>query len=281
VVFAALALSKHLFEPEHALRAAGAFLLFCGLSGAVYLVNDVADIEKDQLHPVKRLRPIASGQLSVRSALAVALVLGLSCLAASFLLGPWFGLTGLVYLALNLAYSFQLKDVVILDALSISLGFVLRAVAGGLAVRVQISDWLLVCTLLLALFLALAKRRHELTSLSDQARGHRKILAEYSPYLLDQMIQIVAASCVTAYAFYTLAPETHEKYQTNALAWTIPFVIYGVFRYLYLVHQKEQGGSPTEILVTDRPLLLTVALWALVIVAIVYAAPGAPMPIRR
>ena len=281
MVFAALALSKHLFEPAPAMRAAAAFLLFCGLSGAVYLVNDVADIERDQLHPLKRLRPIASGQLSVRSALAVAVALGLLCLAASFLLGPWFGLAGLAYLALNLAYSFQLKDVVILDALSISLGFVLRAVAGGLAVRVQISDWLLVCTLLLALFLALAKRRHELTSLSDQARGHRKILAEYSPYLLDQMIQIVGASCVTAYAFYTLAPETHEKYQTNALAWTIPFVIYGVFRYLYLVHQKEQGGSPTEILVTDRPLLLTVALWALVIVAIVYAAPGAPMPIQR
>jgi 4-hydroxybenzoate polyprenyltransferase len=281
VVFAALALSKHLFEPEPVLRAASAFLLFCGLSGAVYLVNDVADIEKDQLHPVKRLRPIASGRLSQQAALGVAAGLGLSCLLGSFLLGPWFGITALTYLALNLAYSFQLKDVVILDALSISLGFVLRAVAGGLAVRVEVSDWLLVCTLLLALFLALAKRRHELTSLSELARGHRKILAEYSPYLLDQMIQIVGACCVTAYAFYTLAPETHEKYQTNALAWTIPFVIYGVFRYLYLVHQKEQGGSPTEILVTDRPLLLTVALWALVIVAIVYAAPGAPMPIKR
>jgi 4-hydroxybenzoate polyprenyltransferase len=157
----------------------------------------------------------------------------------------------------------------------------MRAAAGGLAVRVPISDWLLVCTILLALFLALAKRRHEIVTLSDQASQHRAILAEYSPYLLDQMISVVTASCVTAYAFYTLAPETREKYQTGALAWTIPFVIYGVFRYLYLVHQKEQGGSPTEILVTDRPLLLTVALWALVIVAIVYAAPGAPMPIQR
>lgn len=241
----------------------------------------MADIEGDRLHPRKRLRPIASGQLQLRGAVAVAVVLGLSCLAASFRLGELFGLTALAYLLLNLAYSFQLKEVVIVDALSVSLGFVLRAVAGGLAVRVQISDWLLVCTLLLALFLALAKRRHELTSLNDQAREHRKILAEYSPYLLDQMIQIVGASCVTAYAFYTLAPETHEKYQTNALAWTIPFVIYGVFRYLYLVHRKEQGGSPTEILITDRPLLLTVALWALTIVAIVYAAPGVPMPIGK
>lgn len=209
----------------------------------------------------------------------MAAALALSCSAAAFLLGSAFGLSGLAYLALNLAYSFQLKNVVILDALSVSVGFVLRAVAGGLAVRVQVSDWLLVCTLLLALFLALAKRRHELVSLSEQAREHRSILAEYSPYLLDQMISVVTASCVTAYAFYTLSPETHEKYQTSALAWTIPFVIYGVFRYLYLVHRKEQGGSPTDILITDRPLLLTVALWAVTIVAIVYAAPGAPMPI--
>lgn len=281
MVFAALALSKHLFEPAPAMRAAAAFLLFCGLSGVVYLVNDVADIEKDRLHPRKRLRPIASGQLAVQSAVVMAAILGLVCLASSFVLGTLFGVTASAYLALNLLYSFQLKNVVILDALSVSLGFVLRAVAGGLAVRVPVSDWIIVCTLLLALFLALAKRRHELTSLSEQAREHRQILAEYSPYLLDQMISVVTASCVTAYAFYTLAPETHEKYQTNALAWTIPFVIYGVFRYLYLVHQREQGGSPSEILITDRPLLLTVALWALAIVAIVYMAPGAPMPIGK
>lgn len=281
MVFAALALSKHLFEPQPALRATFAFLVFCGLSGAVYLVNDVADVEKDRLHPLKRLRPIASKQLRVPAALEVAAALALVCGAAAFLLGTAFGLIGLAYLALNLAYSFQLKNVVILDALSVSIGFVLRAVAGGLAVRVAVSDWLVVCIMLLALFLALAKRRHELVSLSEQAREHRSILTEYSPYLLDQMISVVTASCVTAYAFYTLSPETHEKYQTNALAWTIPFVIYGVFRYLYLVHQKEQGGSPTDILITDRPLLLTVALWAVTIVAIVYAAPGAPMPIGK
>jgi 4-hydroxybenzoate polyprenyltransferase len=280
-VFAALALSKHLFEPRPALRAGVAFLLFCGLSGAVYLVNDVADAEKDRLHPLKRLRPIAAGQLGTRAASLLAAALALLCLLAASLLGWAFASTAAVYLALNILYSFWLKNVVILDALSISLGFVLRFVAGGLAVRVAVSDWLLVCTILLALFLALAKRRHELTSLSEQAREHRSILAEYSPYLLDQMISVVTASCVTAYAFYTLAPETHEKYQTSALSWTIPFVIYGVFRYLYLVHQKEQGGSPTEILVTDRPLLLTVALWALTIVTIVYLAPGSPMPIGK
>ena len=281
MVFAALALSKHLFEPRPASRALLAFLIFCGLSGAVYLVNDIADVEKDRLHPRKKLRPIASGALGLPAARGIATVLGLSALGACWVLGLPFTLVAFAYLALNLLYSFALKNVVILDVLSVSLGFVMRAVAGGLAVRVPISDWLLVCTILLALFLALAKRRHEIVSLSDQAAQHRSILAEYSPYLLDQMISVVTASCVTAYAFYTLAPETREKYQTGALAWTIPFVIYGVFRYLYLVHRKEQGGSPTEILVADRPILLTVALWALAILTIVYSTPGAPMPLGK
>ena len=165
----------------------------------------------------------------------------------------------------------------ILDVLEIAIGFVLRAVAGALAIEVVFSHWLLVCTMLLALFLALAKRRHELVTLGDAA-GHRPILAEYSPYLLDQMIAVATASCLTAYAFYTLAPETIEKYRTDRLSLTIPFVIYGIFRYLYLVHRKEQGGSPSDLLLTDRPLLAAVALWALAVVAIVYTAPGAPVP---
>jgi 4-hydroxybenzoate polyprenyltransferase len=277
-VFAALALSKHLFELEPALRAGLAFLLFCGLSGAVYLVNDVADAPKDRLHPQKRLRPIAAGQLGVRTAATLAVALAALCLLAAPLLGLPFTVTSAAYLGLNLLYSFRLKDVVILDVLSVSLGFVLRAVAGAMAVRVQVSDWILVCTILLALFLALSKRRHELTSLSDQAREHRKILAEYTPYLLDQMIAVVTASCLTAYAFYTLAPETVEKYKTERLALTIPFVIYGIFRYLYLVHRHEMGGSPGDALLADRPLLATVALWAVAVVLIVYTAAGVPMP---
>jgi 4-hydroxybenzoate polyprenyltransferase len=179
-----------------------------------------------------------------------------------------------------LLYSFWLKNVVIVDAISVSLGFVLRAVAGAVAIGVEFSDWLLICTILLALFLTLCKRRHELTSLNDAAAEHRQILSEYSPYLLDQMISVVTASCLTAYAFYTTAPETVLKYQTNRLSWTIPFVIYGIFRYLYLVHQKEQGGSPTDILLTDRPLIGAVGLWALAIVVIVYTAAGPAMPLR-
>jgi 4-hydroxybenzoate polyprenyltransferase len=281
VVFAPLALSKHLFEAEAFGRAALAFILFCGLSGAVYLVNDLADLERDRRHPQKRLRPLASGALAPRRAALFAAVLTFVCLGLGPLLGGPFALCALIYLLLNLAYSFGLKGVVILDVIAISLGFVLRAVAGALAIAVQFSDWLLVCTTLLALFLALAKRRHELTSLNDAASDHRPILAEYSPYLLDQMISVVTASCLMAYAFYSMAPETVEKYRTDRLAWTIPFVLYGIFRYLYLVHRREQGGSPTDILLTDRPLLLDVALWALTIILIVYTAGGVPAPRGR
>lgn len=276
-VLAALAFSKHLFDGDAAVRAGVAFAVFCGLSGAVYLVNDLADLERDRLHPLKRSRPIASGTLGVPAARAAAASLFALGLLVAFALGPGFFLCALAYLALNLAYSFGLKDVVILDVLTIAIGFVLRAVAGAVAIQVAFSDWLLVCTILLALFLALAKRRHELVTLEDAA-AHRRILAEYSPYLLDQMIAVVTASCLTAYAFYTLAPETVEKYRTDRLAYTIPFVIYGIFRYLYLVHRKEQGGSPSDALLADRPLLAAVALWAVAVVLIVYTAPGVPVP---
>jgi 4-hydroxybenzoate polyprenyltransferase len=281
LVLAALAFSKHLFEAEPLLRTLLAFTVFCGLSGAIYLVNDVADLERDRRHPRKRLRPVASGALAARTALKVALGLAFVCLGFAFKLGALFGACALAFLILNLVYSLWLKNVVIVDVITMSLGFILRAVGGALAISVRISDWLLVCTLLLALFLALSKRRHELVSLADGAIGHRMVLAEYSPYLLDQMISVVTASCLMAYAFYTMAPETVEKYQTDRLALTIPFVLYGIFRYLYLVHQKEEGGSPTDLLLTDRPLLIVLALWAAAVVLIVYSAGGAPVPRGR
>ncbi len=277
-VLAALAFSKHLFEADAVLRAGLAFLVFCALSGAVYLVNDLADLESDRLHPQKRRRPLASGALSVRTARLAAALLFAAGLVGSLALGPAFAAAGLAYVVLNLAYSFGLKHVVILDVLAISLGFVLRAVAGALAIAVHFSSWLLVCTILVALFLSLAKRRHELVSLDSAASDHRRILAEYTPYLLDQMIAVVTASCLTAYAFYTMAPETVEKYQTERLALTIPFVLYGIFRYLYLVHRREEGGSPSDVLLTDRPLLVAVALWAVAVVVIIYSAPGLPVP---
>jgi 4-hydroxybenzoate polyprenyltransferase len=280
-VFAALGFSKHLFDTVLLLRSLAAFALFCGLSGAVYLLNDVADLERDRLHPLKALRPIASGLVSPRLAAWVAAALAAGCLAGSLLLGGKFLLCAAAYLALNVLYSLKLKEVVIVDVLSVSMGFVLRFVAGAVAISVVISEWLLICTILLALFLTLAKRRHELVSLNDTAASHRRILAEYSPYLLDQMISVVTASCVTAYAFYTTAPETKAKFQTDYLVLTIPFVLYGIFRYLYLVHRKEKGGSPSDVLLTDRPLLVAVALWALTIVVIVYTASGAPGPLAR
>jgi 4-hydroxybenzoate polyprenyltransferase len=280
VVFAALVFSKHLFERGPLLRSLLAFALFCALSGAVYLLNDVADVERDRLHPVKRRRPVASGELAVRTAALVAAGLGLAALGGSWLLGPAVLISAACYVVLNLLYSLWLKEVVIVDVLAVSLGFVIRAVAGGVAIGVAVSDWLLICTVLFALFLSLSKRRHELTSLSDAAPGHRASLAEYSPYLLDQMIGVVTASCLMAYAFYTTAEETRQKFQTDRLAWTIPFVLYGIFRYLYLVHQKEKGGSPTDVLLTDRPLLVAVALWAAAVVAIVYTAQGPPVPLR-
>jgi 4-hydroxybenzoate polyprenyltransferase len=235
-------------------------------------------MERDRLHPKKRMRPLASGALSVGTARLAAILIAAASLAAATLLGGEFLAAAFAYLALNVAYSLWWKRVVILDVLALSLGFVLRALAGALAISVEFSHWLLVCTLLLALFLALAKRRHELVLLGGSAHEHREILAEYNPYLLDQMIAVVTASCLMAYSFYTLAPETIEKYGTDRLSWTIPFVLYGIFRYLYLVHAQEEGGSPTDVLLTDRPLLIDVALWAAALVAIVYMAQGAPPP---
>ena len=279
LVFAALLFSKHLFEPEPFLRALLAFVAFCGLSGAVYLWNDVADIEQDRLHPKKKKRPLAAGELSIRAASLGAIALVVVALALSFWLDVRLGLCASAYLGLNLGYSFGLKHVVIVDVLALSLGFVLRALAGGFAIKAPVTEWLLVLTLLFALFMALAKRRHEITSLGEGASSHRAILAEYSPYLIDQMTSVVTASVVTAYTFYTLSAETVAKFGTARLSWTLPLVLYGIFRYLYLVHQKDLGDSPTDILLTDRPLLVTVALWVALVIAIVYTAQGVATPL--
>jgi 4-hydroxybenzoate polyprenyltransferase len=245
-------------------------MIFCALSGAVYLVNDVADRETDRRHPLKARRPIASGQLPVTTAVAAAGVLAAAAMASAFAIGPRFAAVAATYLALQLLYSGPLKHVVIIDVLSIAIGFVLRAVAGAVAVDVEISHWLLVCTILLALFIALAKRRHEIVLLADGATHHRPILGEYSPYLLDQMIAVVTASTLMAYVFYTISPETQAKFGTPWLGLTIPFPLYGIFRYLYLVHRREGGGSPADLLLTDRPLLVCVALWALTVALIIY-----------
>ena len=270
IIFGALGLGQRLFDLRSLLYATAAFAIFCALSGVVYLINDIADREADRRHPVKMYRPIASGALPVRVALGAGLVLAVAALSAAFLLRPMFGVVSAVYLALLALYSGPLKHIVIIDVLTIAVGFVLRAAAGAVAIDVPISHWLYVLTILLALFLALSKRRHELVLLADRATGHRKILEEYSPYLLDQMISVVTASTLLAYAFYTVSPETVAKFGTDRLGLTLPFPLYGIIRYLYLVHQKEGGGSPAEMLLTDRPLLVCVALWAVTVAVIIY-----------
>jgi 4-hydroxybenzoate polyprenyltransferase len=270
LVFAGLLFGRRLFEPSAALAAAGGFLIFCGLAGSVYLINDVLDRSTDRQHPLKALRPIASGALPLRTAVGAASVLFVIGVAAAFKLNSRFGVAATAYVGLLALYSGPLKHIVIIDVLTIAVGFVLRAIAGAAAVDVEISHWLLVCTILLALFMALAKRRHELTLLAGAATSHRPILSEYSPYLLDQMIAVVTASTLVAYVFYTISPETQLKFGTPWLGLTIPFPLYGIFRYLYLVHQRTAGGSPADLLLTDRPLLVCVALWALSVILIIY-----------
>jgi 4-hydroxybenzoate polyprenyltransferase len=270
LVFAGLLFGRQLFNPVAVGQAIGAFTIFCALSGVVYVINDILDRESDRLHPLKALRPIASGALSVGTAQAAAIVVGAGALAGSFALGWRFAAVAITYVALQGLYSVVLKHVVILDVLTIAIGFVLRAVAGAVAIDVIIGHWLLVCTILLALFIALAKRRHEIVLLAGEAPSHRPILGEYSPYLLDQMIGVVTASTLIAYIVYTVSPETQEKFGTAWLGLTIPFPLYGIFRYLYLVHRREGGGSPADLLLTDKPLLACVALWALTVAAIIY-----------
>jgi 4-hydroxybenzoate polyprenyltransferase len=270
IVFAALIFGGRLMDGPSVLKALAAFAIFCVLSGVVYLINDIADRDADRAHPLKRHRPIAAGDLSIRLATGAAVVLGVGALGAAYWLRPQFAVLALTYLALLGLYSGPLKHVVIVDVLTIAIGFVLRAAGGAVAISVAISHWLYILTILLALFLALSKRRHELVLLADRATGHRRILQEYSPYLLDQMISVVTASTMVAYAFYTVSPETIAKFGTDRLGLTLPFPLYGIFRYLYLVHQKEGGGSPSEMLLNDRPLLVCVALWAATVALIIY-----------
>lgn len=273
IVFAGLIFGLELFNRTAVVRSVVAFVVFCALSGVVYVVNDIMDREADRRHPLKARRPIASGALSPSLAGGVAAALASVALAVAFAMGTPFGSVALSYVLLQGAYSGPLKHVVILDVLAIAIGFVLRAVAGAVAIGVPISHWLLVVTILLALFLALSKRRHELVLLANGATEHRPILGEYSPYLLDQMISVVTASTLVAYIFYCISPETVQKFGTDMLGLTIPFPLYGIFRYLYLVHRREGGGSPSQMLLNDRPLLVCVALWVLAVVVIVYLRP--------
>jgi len=268
-VFAGVVFGQKMLTPS-LFTAFAAFFIFCGLSGAVYLLNDVADREQDRLHPDKRNRPVAAGRLPAGVAVMAAVVLIVIGLSASVLISAPFALAALAYVALLSAYSAWLKHLVIVDVLVVAIGFVVRAVAGALAVQVAISAWLFICTILLALFLALGKRRHEVISLEAAAVRHRAILAEYSAALLDQMIAVVTASTVTAYALYTMSPETVAKFHTALLPATLPFVLYGVFRYRYLLYQRQLGGNPSDAVLHDRALLLNTLLWMAAVLLIIY-----------
>jgi len=273
VVFAGLIFSRNFHEGGLVLRSVESFVVFCLLSGVIYLVNDIADVEKDRRHPTKRNRPLASGALGVPVALAAAVTGAAAGLFLSWRLGSGFFVVACSFLVLNLLYSFFLKRIVLLDVTSISLSFVLRAIGGVEALRdvdpsIAISPWLLICTLFLSLLLAFCKRRHELMTLEDAAI-HRESLQEYSPILLDQLVGITAGGSVLAYAIYTIWPETVEKFKTTNLVYTVPLVLIGVMRYLYLVYNKQKGGSPSDLLVHEKFLLVVVSVWIVLVIAII------------
>ena len=269
IVFAALIFAKKYGEPTEIWLAIEAFAGFCLASSAIYFINDIADRKQDQLHPIKKFRPIASGTLSLGAAWASSIILLAGSILVSLHLGKAFLIYLLLYLVINFGYNLGLKNVVIIDVMVVAAGFVIRAAAGAVAISVPISSWLLVCTVLLALFLGFGKRRHELITLGSEAVSHRQSLAHYSPAFIDQMISVVTASTAIAYTFYTLSPEIQEKFGTSNLVLTVPFVLYGIFRYLYLVHQKDEGGNPTKLLVTDLPMLICIASWIIAVIVII------------
>lgn len=268
VVLAGIVFARELGDPDRVARAVIAAALFCLLSGAVYLVNDVLDREKDQHHPVKSRRPIAAGVVPPALALAAALVIAIGALASATMLAPAFGATALAYLILQALYVAVMKHIVILDVLAVASGFVLRAAAGALAIDVPISPWLYVVTLLLALFLVLGKRRQELVLLTSDAANHRDVLRDYSLPFVDQLLSIVTTALLVSYMLYTFFSENLPR--SHAMMLTIPFPLYGIFRYLYLIHVRGDGGAPEEVLLRDRPLAWCCVAWVVASIAVVY-----------
>lgn len=278
VLLAGLVFTLQFLDPSFVLAAIAGFFTFSLAVSGVYLLNDVLDVERDRLHPEKRNRPVASGRLSIPVAAVSSAVLVISGLAGCFLLGPRFGATAVAYVGLTILYSTVLKHIVLLDVIAIALGFVLRATAGVELIRdrmpppsaaaVEISPWLLVCAFFLALFLAIGKRRHELAVLEGDASRHRGALGAYNTKLLDQLVTVVTGATVLAYSVYTISPETLAKFHGRPLYLTIPFVLYGIFRYLYLMYARDQGGNPSEHLLRDRATFVNVVLWGLAVMAI-------------
>jgi 4-hydroxybenzoate polyprenyltransferase len=268
-IFAALVFDKKLFDPLWLGRTIAAFALFCLISSTVYLINDVVDLEKDKQHPTKRNRPLPSGRLSRNAAIAAAVIFGIAGVGLSFLLSVEFGIIISIYLLTMILYTFWLKHIVIIDVMTIAAGFVMRVVGGVVVIPAErFSPWLYVCMTLLALFMAAAKRRHELVLLADDANNHRAILQEYSIEYLDSVISLVTSTTVIAYSFYTFSAPNLPANHTMML--TIPFVLYALFRYLYLVRVKGMGGAPEDLLLKDRPFLLSVMLFGVAAILILY-----------
>lgn len=270
VVFGALVFALELDRPGQVARSVIAFLVMCAASSTVYLLNDLIDADKDRAHPEKKNRPIASGALSVPAAVGMLLTLGAGALAVAFALRAQFAASVVCYLALNLAYTFVLKNIMIVDVLAIAISFVIRGIAGALVLDVKFSNWLVVCTLFLALFLALGKRRREIGLLEEEAIKHREVLGHYSVPYLDALMVVLAATTLLAYTIYTCSPDVVDRLHTDKLYVSLPFVVYGLFRYLYLVHHKSGGGDPSRTLVRDVPLLAAVLLWGMTNVALIY-----------
>lgn len=261
-IFAGLIFSRHFYNIHDILSTIYAFLVFSFLASSIYIFNDIHDYEEDKLHPGKSKRPIAADEINRSRALLIASFLLIFSLIIAGLIGKWFLLVCFVYAVMMLLYSWLIRQIVILDVLFVALGYVLRAVAGAVVIRVEISSWLLLCTLLLALFLVLSKRRTEIVTLGQTAVKHRKTLVQYPVSLLNQMIAIVTSACIVSYCLYTLAPETVIKFNTRYLIFTVPFVIYGIFRYLYITYRKLEADIPEKIILTDLPLQICLFLWA-------------------
>jgi 4-hydroxybenzoate polyprenyltransferase len=270
LVGAALVFSQRLFDPLDVLLTAVAFVAFCALSSAGYVLNDIVDRDADRLNPEKSDRPLARADLTVGAASRMALVLAAIAMVLSAALGWKFAGIALLYAALQFAYSLWAKHHVVIDVIAVALGFVMRAFAGGVAIHVGVSPWLAFITFVLALFLVLARRRHELIVLGDSATAHRGSLAQYSVRLVDQMISIVAGATLVSYMIYTASAEVEAKLGTPYLYLTVPFVAFGILRYLYLIDERNEGGDPAQVLLRDRPLLLAVALWILTDIALLY-----------
>ena len=271
-VFPAILFSQHLFEIDYLLRSVWAALCFCFLSGAVYLLNDVLDRDRDRVHPIKSKRPIASGAVSLSASVATSAVLSAGSIWMSFWLNEEFGWVSLTYVMLNVAYSIRLKHVVLLDVLIVASGFLLRALGGALAIQVFISTWFILCTFMLALFLAVIKRRQELVALEGSAGKHRSILEAYSLPFLDQLISVLTASTLVCYALYAMG--VGDSMGVGArMQWTIPFVLYGMLRYLYIAYHVGSGENPTLVVWRDRPLQICGVLWLIASGFGIYGVP--------